>query len=120
MKVACAIIEERGRILLVRRSPAMNLPGKWELPGGKVEADETPSDCIHREILEELGIHIKIEEVLPSSVTGKIELIPFRSTIMGGSLLLTEHDLFEWVDPGKFHEFDLAPADVPVLKYYYG
>jgi len=118
MKVACAIIEEHGKILLVRRSSSMNLPGKWELPGGKIETHESSSECIHREILEELGIKLNIVEILPASVTGEIELIPFRSVISGGFLKLAEHDSFQWIDPGKYQEFDLSPADRPVLKYY--
>jgi 8-oxo-dGTP diphosphatase len=119
LKVACAIIEKDGKILLVRRSQFMNLPGKWELPGGKIEANETLTGCIKREIREELGVKIKITEVLPVSITGQIELLPVRCFISKGSIALAEHDSFEWVNSDKYLEFDLAPADLPVLENYF-
>ena len=40
--VACAIIEHDGKILAVRRSELMDLPLKWEFPGGKIKQGESP------------------------------------------------------------------------------
>ena len=36
------------------------MPGKWEFPGGKCEADELPETCVQREILEEVGLPIEV------------------------------------------------------------
>lgn len=54
----CIIPDGNGRILLVHR----NVPGKeqWELPGGKIEAGETPEETAIRELQEELGVQIRI------------------------------------------------------------
>jgi 8-oxo-dGTP diphosphatase len=58
---AGAIIRDSSnRILLQRRSD----DGFWSLPGGGVEAGETVLECLEREILEETGWQIKIENLL--------------------------------------------------------
>ncbi len=52
--VTAAIIVREGRYLLARRSEGQNLAGFWEFPGGKIEANETPKECLIRELREEL------------------------------------------------------------------
>lgn len=63
--VGAAIIDKQGRILIAKRGKkAKNERGKWEIPGGSVEFGETFENAIRREIKEELGIEIKIIELL--------------------------------------------------------
>jgi 8-oxo-dGTP diphosphatase len=55
--------------------PEMPFPGRWDLPGGGREADETPAQCAMREVEEEFGLNIPIERVswsrrYESSATG--------------------------------------------------
>lgn len=68
IKVTCAIIEMDGKVLCAQRSENMSLPLKWEFPGGKLEEGESFKDGLAREIQEELGIQIKVLEVLPDNV----------------------------------------------------
>lgn len=56
--VAAAIIGD-GRLLLAQRSKPTDLAGKWELPGGRVEAGETAHEAVRREIREELGVDVE-------------------------------------------------------------
>lgn len=50
-----AVIDDQGRILLIRR--ANN--GRWAMPGGALEVGETPAEGVEREALEETGIHCR-------------------------------------------------------------
>ncbi|TNF39155.1 MAG: NUDIX domain-containing protein, partial [Cytophagales bacterium] len=68
--VTCALIFSEGKVLATRRSQTMDLPGKWEFPGGKVEEDESTEECLKREIQEELSIEIEIfEKLSPADFT---------------------------------------------------
>src|SRR5882672_9594455 len=62
ISVVAAIIRREGEILVTRRFDNVHLPGLWEFPGGKVEADETLEVALQREIREELGIEIRVDE----------------------------------------------------------
>ena len=56
VQVALALLHREGRWFLQRRDPASShLPGRWEFPGGKVEAGESPEAALRRELFEELG-----------------------------------------------------------------
>jgi 8-oxo-dGTP diphosphatase len=50
-------------VLLVKRSRAP-WRGLWSLPGGSIEAGETPREAASRELMEETGISAKIEGLL--------------------------------------------------------
>ena len=58
MLASCAVIARRGCVLLARRA---NPPcaGLWDLPGGFLEAGETPEDALRRELREELDVRVR-------------------------------------------------------------
>lgn len=58
--VAAVVERDDGRILLARRLPDAHLGGLWEFPGGAVEAGETPAEALSRELVEELGVGIRV------------------------------------------------------------
>ena len=59
LHVAVAVLRNaEGKILLSRRRKGAHLAGLWEFPGGKLEAGESLSAALRREINEELGIQI--------------------------------------------------------------
>ena len=119
--VTCAIILFEGKVLATQRSESMNLPGLWELPGGKVESGESPEDCLHREIKEELNIEIDLLEKWDSSEhsyqRGKtIQLIPFLASYKAGELILSEHSAFRWLGLSELFEVNWAQADIPIVQ----
>lgn len=98
----------------------MPLPGKWEFPGGKIEAGETEEDCIVREIKEELHIEIDLGERLHSTVhhypTRSIELIPFLAEYRSGEILLSEHEQYRLLAKTELETLDWSEADLPIVK----
>lgn len=69
--VVAAVIVERGRVLLTRRSrpPAAHL---WHLPGGGVEFGESLHDALIRELREEVGVEIAVDGRMPVAVSSTI------------------------------------------------
>ena len=63
--VALALIDNTGRVLMQRRPANRTHGGLWEFPGGKVEPGEGPRAALVREIKEELGIVIALNELFP-------------------------------------------------------
>jgi 8-oxo-dGTP diphosphatase len=120
LRVTCAIILKDGKILVAQRSEKMDLPMKWEFPGGKIEPNETAQECLIREIKEELNVEISVEKAFPSNFHSYnehkvIELIPFLCGYISGYLINREHHKIEWVDPQNLLLLDWAEADVPIV-----
>lgn len=53
------------KILIYRRDnkPNIPFPGLWDLPGGGRDGEETPEECVCREVLEEFGISIPAHQI---------------------------------------------------------
>ena len=62
-QVAVGVICRHGLLLAAQRPDEKPLGGYWELPGGKLEANESPEEALRRELAEELGI--KVESCAP-------------------------------------------------------
>jgi 8-oxo-dGTP diphosphatase len=102
-EVTAAILMKDGKVLIAQRAEDQKLGGKWEFPGGKVEFGETPEECLKREIKEELGIDIEVNEFFAESIyqydTGAIKLLAYKVQWLDGEYELTEHSQIEWVKP---------------------
>lgn len=100
----------------------MNMPLKWEFPGGKIKDRELPEDCLKREVLEELGITVavlrKIPPVTHQYAAFTVTLYPFVCRIISGEIQLHEHKALAWLLPEKLLELDWAEADVPLIEEY--
>ena len=98
----------------------MTRAGKWEFPGGKLHAGETPEDCIVREIREELALAVEPVAVLAPvrhrypDIT--IELIPVVCRRIRGRPSLTEHAEAAWLSAAELEVRDWAPADIEVIR----
>jgi 8-oxo-dGTP diphosphatase len=116
VEVVAAIIQRGGEILIGQRKAEQSHPLKWEFPGGKVEAGETPEQAIARELEEELGIrHAAGEEITRYQFTypgrDPILLHFFRvRTFAGEPQNLVFHDM-RWESPARFASLDFVEGD---------
>jgi 8-oxo-dGTP diphosphatase len=118
--VTCAVIERDGKILIARRKSGDQMAGKWEFPGGTIESGETPEQCLKRELLEELGVEIVIEEFICSSIWNydhvTINLLAFKALLITGELTLHDHAEIRWVLPAELADYDFPEADMPIIR----
>jgi len=108
-------------VLLAKRKSSGELPGKWEFPGGKIEAGESPEECIKRELREELGIKVKVGEYITSSEFDygdrRIKLLVYNASFVDGDFKLSDHEEVKWVNKKDLFLYELAEADKPVLQH---
>lgn len=93
--------------------------GWWEFPGGKIEADETPEQCIVREIREELATEVRAEKCIG---TVEYDYPAFHLTmhcilcsIISGKLELLEHENAKWLTRETLRTVKWLPADELIL-----
>ena len=122
LHVACALIERDGLLLAAQRSATMNLPLKWEFPGGKIEAGESPEECLHRELREEMAVSVVIgAALLPQThhyPDFTVTLYPFVCQLATAEIVLREHAAIQWLAPAELLTLDWAAADLPVIENY--
>ena len=113
---AAVIADADGRLLLTRRPKTGLLGGLWEFPGGKVEAGESLTDCVVREIREELAVAVTPERpfgVYRHAYTHfKITLHAFAGTILPGSdPKPLSADALDWAEPERLDAYPMGKVD---------
>ena len=101
------VIEEQGRILVLRRAPTMAYrPGCWDLPGGHLGAGESCEEGLLREVAEETGLSVAIDRLLGvNNSPGPYMQVIYRCRLAGAAreivLLPHEHAAWRWVAPAE-------------------
>ncbi|GAA0460260.1 (deoxy)nucleoside triphosphate pyrophosphohydrolase [Streptomyces olivaceiscleroticus] len=109
---------DQGRLLAARRSAPPELAGRWELPGGKVEAGETPEQALVRELREELGVAVEPLARIPGEWPLKPGLVLQAWTVRlvsGTPRPLQDHDELRWLAPGEEEAVDWLDQDRPAV-----
>ena len=115
--VAAAVVRD-GRLLAARRTTPAAAAGRWELPGGKVDAGESAEHALVREIGEELGCVVEVAEWLAGA-----EPIGTAYVLRAASCRLLEgeptpgadHDEVRWLAADELDEVDWLEPDRPFL-----
>ncbi|MGC6475824.1 MAG: 8-oxo-dGTP diphosphatase MutT [Parvibaculales bacterium] len=119
--VACALVNEQGKVLVTQRPAGKSMAGKWEFPGGKIEAGETPENALIRELKEELDIDVTAACLAPLSFASHSYadfhlLMPvFICRKWQGEPRSVEGQNLQWVKPVALFKLDMPPADLPLI-----
>ncbi len=120
---ACALVDADGRVLLAQRPPDKPMPGLWEFPGGKIEADERPEDTLIRELKEELDIVVSEPCLAPLTFASHVYpdfhlLMPlYVCRRWEGNVRPLEGQSLAWVKPNRLRDYKMPPADEPLVAH---
>src|SRR5690606_5514584 len=105
-------------LLSARRSRPAHLAGRWEFPGGRVDPGETPTQALHRELREELGVTVELGDELvgPDHGTRIITdrhgmLLWFGRITAGEPRRVVEYDEPAWLGAGSGRDGHWRDAD---------
>jgi len=122
LKVSAAVIEVGNFFLICRRHrSAGRFPLKWEFPGGKVEAGETPAETVVRELREELGITAHGPRPLTDypyryGNEDTVHLYFFSVPVFDNTVKNLQFDSLAWVPAEKLHFYDMLAGDRKVVR----
>lgn len=118
--IAVGLVFEDGRLLIQRRPDEGLLGGLWEFPGGKQEEGESMAEACRREVKEELGIEVAVEEpfyTLSHAYSHfKITLHAFRCRIETGSPEAREDQPFRWVNLDELDDYAFPRANRRLIE----
>ena len=122
--IVLGIIEdESGNILIAQRFdpkiPEAHL--KWDVPGGTNEFGESLKETLTREIMEETGLKVEVNDLMSKCSSALWEhedyilhslVFCYRCKLLGGNLNLGDHKIndLRWVSPSEFQKFEFLPT----------
>ncbi|MFF8919362.1 NUDIX hydrolase [Streptomyces sp. NPDC015032] len=120
--VGAVISDAEGRVLLLHRAADDYLGGLWELPSGGVDAGETLTEALHREVTEETGLTViaigtylgHFDYLAKSGKQTRQFNFTARVTHESDTVKLTEHDAHLWA--GRAEQEQVSSAVRPVLE----
>lgn len=119
---AAALIDTDGRVLVTQRPKGKAHAGKWEFPGGKIEAGETPEQAVNRELREELGLEPCERCLQPLSFTSyaypdfHLFMPLYLCRQWDGFARPNDGQGIKWLFPSEIVKLDLVEADVELAR----
>ena len=114
LAVRVLLTDQDGKILILKRSTdSKTNPGKWELPGGKVDQGESFDHALIREVYEETNLKISLEHVVGASeqnlhIIRAVHIIMSGKIVEGELNLSSEHEGYAWVLIETLPDYELA------------
>jgi mutator protein MutT len=120
VEVAAGLVFRRQKLLITQRYPEAHLGGLWEFPGGKRKPEETFPECLRRELLEELGIEIEVnelvEEISHAYPEKTVRLMFFRCRWVRHEPQRLGCPDFRWITAGELSQFAFPEADAGLVR----
>lgn len=123
--IGCSAIiyDECNRVLVAQRSNyKKSFPLYWETIGGALEDNETPEDCILREVQEEINcfIHdLKLFKVYVINNADRFVLIVYTGRVNEQIQPNREIEQIRWIDKSEIDSFDFYGNEREKLIDYY-
>lgn len=120
--VAVALTNEKGQILIQKRPQDAQMGGLWEFPGGKVEEGESPEFALIRELKEELGIVVSMNDLVPETFASEplgarnLVLLLYRCVRWVGVPNAIYASDIQWAFPKDMAALPMPPADYPLVQ----
>ncbi len=121
-----AIIERDGKVLVTRD---VRDDDTWELPGGRLNANESLEDGLRREIQEELGVGIQMRRVVYTETfvhpRGNVPhvLLAYHATLVSPAEEFRPHDIeiaeMKWIDKNDLLHISMFPQYVRALEVFF-
>ncbi len=117
--VAAALTDRAGRVLIAQRPRGKALAGRWEFPGGKVDAGESERGALARELREELGVEVLAARPLMRLTHAyeerDVELSLWIVERFAGEPRSLDAQALKWVLPAALAAEDILEADQPFI-----
>ncbi len=118
--VTAGILRRDGKVLIAKRPASGLLGGLWEFPGGKVEDGETHAEGLARELVEELGICVRVKDQLG---TYNHAYTHFRVTLHAYHVCTTadqikplQHTEARWVNLAELEDYPMGKIDRMIAR----
>ena len=113
--VVAAVTLRDGKVMICQRKPEAHNGLKWEFPGGKIEAGESPEAALARELREELAIDVRVGRVCDAVYyrypDRDVLVLFYLCEIVSGEPRTVDCNDTRWVTLEALKGYDFAGAD---------
>ncbi len=120
--VKAEILNEKRELLLLQRNKDLRGDDNFDLPGGLVEDGEDEMEALKREVEEELGVQISIQDKLGTWSFVRtldnqtVSVQNYRAKIVSGEIKLShEHSALTWISPSDITKYSLKDTSLKEL-----
>ncbi len=119
--IAVAVVFRGQELLIDQRPESSMLGGLWEFPGGKIEPGETAAECVVREVKEEVGIDVVVEQELATVeheyTHFSITLIAYICRYQSGTIQPLQCADVRWIQPQDLPRFAFPMANQKLFPH---
>ncbi len=117
--IACIAFDGK-KVFIAHRNPTGQMGGRWEFPGGKVEAGESDEESVIREFSEEFGVEIQVDKKIAEATfrhkgddfTLTAYLVHLPHNGMKEKFVLTEHTEYRWAELAEIPTLNFVDSDL--------